>query len=445
MSLNEVYSVLLKKKKESIDLLSEFLKIPSIAAQNLGEKASINFLERIFGEAGFNCSTFATNGFAVFTAELNVGSDKTITFYDHYDVQPVNIELWESPPFEPNIRNGKIFARGAADNKGEIICRLQAIKAYREVFGNIPVNIKIIVEGEEEVGSLNLGYFVENNKEFALGTDLCIWEFGGKDTDGIQNIYLGVKGCLYLELKTDTIGIDVHSGDTQFVDNAAYELAWALAALKDRNDKILVPGFYDNITEPTEEELLFIDNFNLKEEELKKIYGIDKIRLGLSGVELKRKYFLEPTINICGFWSGYQGIGSKTIVPHEAFAKVDCRLVPGQNAKDIVEKVRKFWDDNGFSHIEITEWDGYEAVKTLPTNPVAQTVIRTVLEVSGHNPVVWPLAGGSGPMCLFPGVPCISIGTGHSQDNVHAPNENIYIDDWIEGMKTIATLIHRIL
>ncbi len=223
MTLNEVYSTLQKKKEESIDLLFEFLKIPSIASQNLGEKASINFLERIFGEAGFNCSTFETNGFAVFTAELNTGSDKTITFYDHYDVQPVNIELWESPPFEPAIRNGKIFARGVADNKGEIICRLQAIKAYRELFGKIPVNIKFILEGEEEMGSLNLGYFVENNKEFALGTDLCIWEFGGKDTEGIQNIYLGVKGCLYLELKTDTIGIDVHSGRTQFVDNAAYE------------------------------------------------------------------------------------------------------------------------------------------------------------------------------------------------------------------------------
>ncbi|MBY8984747.1 MAG: M20/M25/M40 family metallo-hydrolase [Candidatus Lokiarchaeota archaeon] len=443
MSLDEVYSVLLKNKKESIDLLFEFLKIPSIAAQNIGEEASINFLERIFGETRFNCSTFETNGFAVFTAELNTGSDKTITFYDHYDVQPVNIDLWESPPFEPTIRNGKIFARGVADNKGEIICRLQAIKAYIEVFGKIPVNIKFILEGEEEIGSLNLGYFVENNKEFALGTDLCIWEFGDKDTEGIHNIYLGVKGCLYLELKTDTIGMDVHSGRTQFVDNAAYELAWALAALKDRNDKILVPGFYDNIPKPTEEELKNIDNFNLKEEELKKTYGIDKIRLGLSGVELKRKFFLEPTINICGFWSGYQGPGSKTIAPHEAFAKVDCRLVPGQNSKDLVEKIRKFWDDNGFSHIEIIEGDGYDAVKTSPANPVAQAVIQAVSEVSGHDPVVWPLAGGSGPMCLFPGVPCISIGTSHSQSNAHAPNENIYINDWIEGMKTIATLIHK--
>ncbi len=444
MSLNEVYTVLQKKKEESIDLLFEILKIPCMAAQNLGEKASIKFLERVFGEAGFNCSTFETNGFAVFSAEFNTGSDKTITFYDHYDVQPANSELWASPPFEPSIRDGKIFARGVADNKGEIICRLQAIKAYREVFGNIPVNIKFIVEGEEEIGSLNLGYFVENNKEFALGTDLCIWEFGDKDTEGIQNIYLGVKGFLYLHLKTDTIGIDVHSGNTQFVDNAAYELVWALATLKDRNDKILVPGFYDNIPEPTEEELLIIDNFNLKEQELKKIYGIEKIRLGLSGVELKRKFFLEPTINICGLWSGYQDPGVKTIVPHEAFAKVDCRLVPGQKAKDIVEKIRKFWDNNGFSHIEITEWFGGEAAKTLPTNPVAQAVIRTVLEISGQEPIVWPLAGGSGPMDLFPGVPCISIGTSHSQSNAHAPNENIYIDDWIEGMKTIATLIHNI-
>jgi len=444
MSLNEVYSVLLKNKKKSIDLVFEFLKIPCLAAQNLGEKASINFLERIFGKAGFNCSTFETKGFAVFTAELNVGSDKTITFYDHYDVQPVNSELWESPPFKPNIRNGKIFARGISDNKGEIICRLQAIKAYREVFGKTPVNIKFIIEGEEEAGSLNLGYFVENNKEFALGTNLCVWEFGAKDSDGIHNIYLGVKGFLYLELKTDTIGTDVHSGRTQFVDNAAYELVWALAALKDRNDKILVPGFYDNISESTEEELQIVDNFNLREDDLKKIYGIDKIRLGLSGVELNRKFFLEPTSNICGLWSGYQGPGLKTIAPHEAFAKVDFRLVPDQNPKDLVEKIRKFWDDHGFTHIKIVEWDGCEAVKTSPTNHAAQAVTRTIREVSGHNPVVWPLAGGSGPMDLFPGVPCISIGTANFQSNAHAPNENIYIEDWIEGMKIIANLIHNL-
>lgn len=443
MSLNEVYSVLLRNKKKSIDLMFEFLKIPCLAAQNLGEKASINFLERIFGEAGFNCSVFETKGFAVFTAELNTGSDKTITFYDHYDVQPANSELWESPPFEPTMKDGKIFARGIADNKGEIICRLQAIKAYREVFGKTPVNIKFIIEGEEEVGSLNLDDFVESNKEFALGTDICIWEFGGKDIDGIQNIYLGVKGCLYLELKTDTIGIDVHSGHTQFVDNAAYELSWALAALKDRNDKILVPGFYDNIPKPTEEELRIIDRFNLREDVLKKTYRIDKIRLGLSGVELNRKFFLEPTINICGLWSGYQGPGCKTIAPHEAFAKVDIRLVPGQNPKDLVEKIRKFWDDNDFTHIKIVEWDGGEAVKTPPSNSAAQAVIRTVMEVNEHDPIIWPLAGGSGPMDLFPGVPCISIGTGNIQSNAHAPNENIYIEDWIEGMKIIATLIHN--
>ncbi|MHA1260339.1 MAG: M20/M25/M40 family metallo-hydrolase, partial [Candidatus Heimdallarchaeaceae archaeon] len=172
-------------------------------------------------------------------------------------------------------------------------------------------------------------------------------------------------------------------------------------------------------------------------------FGIEEFRLGLSGIELKKKYFLEPTLNICGLWSGYQGLGSKTVTPNEAFAKVDCRLVPGQNPQDLVEKIRKHLNQREFKHIEITSWDGYPAAKTDINHPFSQTIIKTIREVYSHEPKVWPLVGGSGPMYLFENVPCVSIGTGHPDGNAHAPNENIYVEDWIRGMKTIATLIHK--
>ena len=158
---------------------------------------------------------------------------------------------------------------------------------------------------------------------------------------------------------------------------------------------------------------------------------------------MKKKYFLEPTCNICGLWSGYQGPGGKTVTPNEAFAKVDFRLVPGQDPKDLIKKIRKFWDDNGFQHIEITSWDGYEAAQTSINEPFAATVVETIKEVEGHDPVIWPMVGGSGPMYLFEGVPCISIGCSNSKANAHAPNENIYISDFVIGMKTIANLLHR--
>lgn len=444
MTLDEVYQLIEKNKDKSIELLFDLLKIPSMAAKKTGAPEAIEFLSKIFEEAGFKYFTSETKGNPVFCAELNVGSEKTLLFYDHYDVQPEDpVDLWDSPPFEPAIRDGKIFARGVSDNKGEIICRLQAIKAYKEVFGKPPINIKFVIEGEEEVGSPNLDEFVNNNKEFISDADGCIWEFGGRDGDGIQQVYLGVKGILYLHLKTRTIGRDVHSGYTQFVNNAAYELVWALSLLKDRKDKIQVPGFYDNIPKPSAEDMKIIEEFELKEDLLKKMYGIEQFRLGLTGLELKKKYFLEPTCNICGLWSGYQGPGGKTVTPNEAFAKVDLRLVPGQNPKDLIEKIRKFWDENNFQHIEITEWDGYESAQTSINDPFAVAVIETIKEVEGHDPIIWPMVGGSGPMYLFEGVPCISIGCGHANSNAHAPNENIFIDDFVIGMKTIAKLIHR--
>ena len=444
MSLDDVYQVIENNKDKSIELLFELLRIPSIAAKKTGGPEAIEFLSKIFKEAGFSFFLAETAGNPVFCAEMNVGAEKTLLFYDHYDVQPEDpVDLWESPPFKPTIRDEKIFARGVADNKGEIICRLQAIKAYNEVFGKPPINIKFIIEGEEEVGSPNLEEFVKNNKEFITDADGCIWEFGGRDGEGIQQVYLGVKGILYFHLKTRTIGRDVHSGYTQFVNNAAYELSWALSLLKDRNDKIQVPGFYDNIPEPSVEDMKIIEDFELKEDLFKKNFGIEEFRLGLTGLDLKKKYFLEPTCNICGLWSGYQGPGGKTVVPNEAFAKVDFRLVPGQNAADLADKIRKFWDKNGFEHIEISEWDGYEAAQTSINDSFARTVVEVIKEVEGHNPVIWPMVGGSGPMYLFEGVPCISIGCGNEKSNAHAPNENIVIDDFVIGMKTIAMLIHR--
>ncbi len=444
MTLEDVYQEIELYKDNSIKLLFDFLKIPSVAAKGIGESEAVEFLSRNFEEAGFACFIYKTAGNPVFCAEMNVGADRTLLFYDHYDVQPEEpVELWNSPPFEPIIKDGKIFARGVADNKGDIICRLEAIKAYNRIFGKTPVNIKFVIEGEEEIGSLNLKDFADKNKDFITDADLCIWEAGCREDDGIQTIYLGVKGILYLHLKTKTIGRDVHSGLTQFVDNAAYEMSWALASLKDRKDKILVPGFYDNIPEPSPEELKNIEDLDLKEDSFKQSFEIDKFRLNLKGMDIKRKYFLEPTCNICGIWSGYQGPGSKTVTPKEAYAKIDFRIVPGQEPTDLLSKIRKFWDENGFEHIEVTEWDGYPAAKTSINNPFAQKVIESIIDVEKQKPDIWSLIGGSGPMYLFEGVPCVSIGCGHPNSSTHSPNENIIIDDFVIGMKIIANLIHR--
>jgi len=237
---------------KSLDNLFRLIKFPTVTAEG-GDfsEPTLSELERIFTRLGFSIQIHKTKGQPIFTAELNNNCKNTLMFYDHYDVQPAEpLELWDSPPFEPEVRDGRIWGRGAADNKGEIIVRASAIEMVQELQGNIPINIKFIIEGEEEVSSPNLGEFTQKNKDFFHNVQGCIWEFGGKNASGIQEIYAGVKGICYVQLKTTGPKKDLHSGLGAIISNPANHLIAALASLRDeKTDRILLPGHYTNVIE----------------------------------------------------------------------------------------------------------------------------------------------------------------------------------------------------
>ncbi|WP_142826948.1 M20/M25/M40 family metallo-hydrolase [Planococcus soli] len=428
-----------------IKWLTEFCKIPSVAAQNRGMEDAVSYLDDLFQEAfSLTPEKLPTAGFPVVYAELEGRSDKILSFYNHYDVQPEDpIELWNSPPFEPEIREGKIFARGVADNKGNLVARIAAIHAIKQLGMELPVDIKFIFEGEEEIGSLNLPAFAKSHAE-KIHADGCVWEFGYRDADGALQVSLGVKGMLYVELSVEGANTDLHSAQGAIIESPVWKLVWALSTLKDREEKITIPGFYDDIEPITQLDEEMLAHYRLDERETLRKLGLDSFLLNLEGEQLKRKHIFEPTCNICGIVSGYIGEGTKTVLPSSAAAKLDFRLVPGQDPEKIVMQLRKHLNNHGFEDIKIKVTSSERAARTKPDQEIVKAMIEVAEQYSDKKPNIVPNTPGTGPMyelCQALGIPSASFGVGNFQSNNHAPNENIFVEDYIEGIKMIAALV----
>ena len=329
--------------------------------------------------------------------------DKTLLFYLHYDVQPPEpIEAWESLPFELTRRGDRLYARGSADDKGHIIARLAGLAAVQHALGGLPCNVKFVVEGEEELGSPSMTDFVVQNVD-KLSADGCVWEFGGVDHDGVPTLSLGMRGICYVELFVKTANVDAHSGlGGSIFPNAAWRLVWALESLKNEDEHILIPGFYDNVMPPTAQDLDLISKLPDDAEKIRMMYGLKHFLGGLTGgLDLKRAAVFEPTCTICGLSSGYQGRGSKTILPAEARAKIDFRLVPNQTPEEVLQKLRQHLDSLGFEDVEIQYNGGTRPARTDPDHLLVQLTSETALAVYGKEPLVSPMIGGSGPNYPF--------------------------------------------
>lgn len=434
-----------RNREMYIKWLTEFCRIPSVAAQNRGMEDAVSYLDDLFEEAfSIIPEKLPTEGFPVVYAELQGKSDKILSFYNHYDVQPEDpIELWKSLPFEPDIRDGKIFARGVADNKGNLIARIAAIHAIKQVGLELPVDIKFVFEGEEEIGSLNLPAFA---KEYAekIHADGCVWEFGYRDADGALQVSLGVKGMLYVELSVEGANTDLHSAQAAIIESPVWKLIWALNTLKDQEEKITIPGFYDDIEPITQLDEEMLEHYRLDEAETLNKLGIKGFLLDLEAAELKRKHIFEPTCNICGIVSGYIGEGTKTVLPSSATAKLDFRLVPGQDPEKILLQLRKHLDNQGFENISIKVTSSERAARTNPDQEIVKAMIEVAEQYSDKKPNIVPNTPGTGPMyelCQALGIPSASFGVGNFESNNHAPNENIYVEDYIEGIKMAAALV----
>lgn len=443
------YDAYLEKNLDaSIQELSRLVAQPSVGAQDWGLKECAALVGRMLERRGFTIQILSTEGAPVVFAERKGRSDKTLLFYNHYDVQPPEpLELWESPPFEPDQRDGKLYGRGVSDDKGHIVARLFALDALLEAEGELPCNIKFIIEGEEETASVHLHQFVLEHKE-RLAADACVWEFGGVDQNEVPIQYLGLRGICYIELSVESLSSDVHSGlGGSIFPNAAWRLTWALNTLKGPDEKIRIPGFYDNVKPPSTRDRELLAALPDVETEYKSRYGVKEFIKGLTGgTDLKVEEIFSPTCTICGLTSGYQGAGPKTVQPARASAKVDFRLIPDQTPADVLEKLRAHLDAEGFSDVQIDFLGGEPPARTDPDDPFVNIVVDTAEEVYGVPMQKVPMTGGSGPNYPFVhdlGLPVATAGLGYPDTRAHAPNENIRIDLYLKHAKHMVRVIRE--
>ncbi len=431
--------------ESALEDLKRLVRIPSVAAKGEHMDETAELVVKMFESAGMDAEIHPTAGSPVVTAELDVGASKTLLFYDHYDVQPaISLDLWDSPPFEPEIRDGRIFGRGVADNKGDLVTRIWAVKAFREIGETPPVNIRFIVEGEEEISSPNLPPFVKEHQDF-LRADGGIWEFGGAGIDGKQEAWLGLKGILYVQLEVEMMNHDAHSSLACILPSAAYRLIWALASLKDQNEHVLIDGFYDGIKPMTEAERKAIAEIDAQEDVMREYYGLKSFVRDLTSDSLKEAFYGEPTCNICGITTGYQGPGSMTVLPAKASAKIDFRLVEGQDDHAILRQLRSHLDKNGFTDVKIAWHESYPAAKTPVDHPFVEVVSRATERVFGHRPTIHPTNPGSGPLYLFKDlVPMVSIGCGDFDSRAHSPNESVQVENFLKSIKRAAVIMEEL-
>ena len=446
---NRVEEYIRASHESTMARLVRLCRQPSVSAQGLGIHECAQLVTDMLTELGATVSTAPApeTGYPVIFADFKGRSDRTVLFYDHYDVQPPEpLELWSSPPFEPTVRDGRLYGRGVSDDKGSIAVRLAAIEAFVRAGDGLPCNVKFFMEGEEEIGSPHLASVVRDHAHL-LKADGCIWEGGGVNWQGTPSISLGLKGILYMELVARGPNRDVHSSYAAVVSNPAWRLVWALASIKNADEEILIPGFYDAVRPPTDLELEALGRIPPEEHQLMDSLGLSGFVKGVRGADYERRLQMESTSNIAGIISGYTGDGAKTILPEEARVKVDFRLVPDQDPQDLVDKVRSHLDNQGFQDVEIAWWHGEPAARTPLDHPWVATVAQAASAAYGNDTILAPSMAGSGPMYLFTqelGLP-VSTGPGlnHPDNRIHAPNENIRLEDVTSAVLCAAELLER--
>jgi acetylornithine deacetylase/succinyl-diaminopimelate desuccinylase-like protein len=380
---------------------------------------------------------------------LEAAGAPTILFYGHYDVQPVDpLELWESPPFEATIRDGEIYARGSADDKGQVFMHFKAVEAHLKQNGRLPVNIKFILEGEEEVGSVNLDEFVRSHKS-ELGADVVVISDSGMFARGVPSICYGLRGLVYFQLDLRGSNTDLHSGSFGgAVANPAMVLAQVLAQMKDRGGRIKIPGFYDDVVPLQEDERKAWASLPFNEKQYKKDFGIPKL-FGESGYSTLERTWARPTFEVNGLLSGFTGEGAKTVLPAIAMAKVSMRLVPNQTPDTIArlfeEYVKKLTPKT--VELKVTRMHGGKPWMTSYDNPFVQAAARAIEKGFGQKPV-FTREGGSIPVVsTFQeelGLPSVLFGVGLPDENAHAPNEKLDVANFHGGIIASAILYDEI-
>lgn len=431
--------------------LNDYLRYESVSAQGRQIPETAAFVESMIKKANGQAEILHDLGgnpvvYGYFPAGKEGNPNKTLLFYNHYDVQPEDpIEEWVTEPFEPTVKDGMLFARGVSDNKANFMSRMVAIHALQDTEGGLPCNIKFFVEGEEEVGSPNIDKYLEAYAD-KFKADVCIWESGSKDSEERMVISAGIKGIAYFEASVESADIDIHSSQAAVADNAAWRLVHALSTIRNAEHDITVDGFYDLMDEPTANEKASVQAFPYNEAATIDTYGLKHpLITDQLNYSAQEALILYPTMTISGLLSGYTGPGTKTVLPRKAMAKIDIRLVPGFEPENVYQVLRQHFDNHGFTDVNLELLTGVKPFRTDITDPFVEEVMTTARKVYGEQQVILELnSAGTGPMSGFGeflNVPILGAGTSWVKSGAHAPNENIRIADYYQGVEHIMELL----
>ncbi len=449
LGLQQVYSQIDGNLDEYLEGLFEMLSQPSISTLGVGIKEMSALLKRRMEEIGFKSTIVDSAGHPFVYGEILTGDEgkPTVLIYGHYDVQPVEpLDAWASDPFKPAVREGRIYARGAGDNKGQLYAQLMGVEALMKLRGGrLPLNVKCIFEGEEENGSPHLEGFVKKNREL-LRADVVYTSDGPVHESGRPMLVFGVRGLLYVQLTAKGASRDLHSGNWGGpVPNPAWDLVKLLGTMKDGNGRVLIDGFYQHVRKPTEKERAAFRRIPLDISAVAKSLGLEPSRL-VPSEGFYAKLMSEPTLNICGVYGGYTGKGSKTVIPASASVKMDMRLVPDQDPEDIFRKLVKHVKKHGFD-VEVKEMSATPPSRTSLDCPFAEPIARAVEDATGVEPVIYPSLGATLPDYVFTrvlGVPSIIVPYANIDESNHAPNENIKVENFVRGIKCAAAVLESL-
>ena len=446
--MDKYYQFVETNKKRYMEELFCFLRQKSISATGEGMEQTVKLLRDYMEEAGIKTRLLATEGYpAVYGEVISSPVLPTVLIYGHYDVQPAEEDGWETPPFEPAIRNGKIFCRGSSDDKGQLFTHIKAVEAWHAVFGRLPLNLKFLFEGEEETGSPHLNCLVRENRQL-LSCDLVIISDSHIHESGTPTIILGLKGMLYVELTAKGAERDLHSKFAAALENPAWRLMQLLLTLRDREGNILIDGFYDGIKPPTEAEKEAIEQIPYDETQIRNNLGAKALRSSSSyGSHYFWNMMFEPTCNIDGFETGYTGEGAKTVLPSRAKAKLDFRLIPGQDPERIFMLLQRHMKKYGYEDIEVKEEGIMMPCRADANSPYVECIAKAIEAAWGKKPLLYPSIGGSGPNYIFTenlGVECITVPYAGADQNNHGVNENMSVEGFYNGIRTNGEMIERI-
>ncbi|MGZ3622822.1 MAG: M20/M25/M40 family metallo-hydrolase [Ktedonobacteraceae bacterium] len=443
-NLDDVFAYVDEHAQAFLARLIDYVRLPSISAYGEGIGEVAEYIAGVMREIGLSVRIMPTSGWPMVFGKYVVSGDvPTVLLYGHYDVQPPDpLEEWISPPFEPTIRDGRLYARGVGDNKGQHFAQLMALETLLACRKTLPCNVKVLLEGEEEVGSPHMPEFVGEHRD-ELQADLVIFSDGPVHENGESTLCFGVRGVLDIELRASGANHDLHSGHWGgIVPNPLWTLVHLLATMKNERGEVTIDGFYEHVLPITVKERKALEQLPIDVDEVQRSLGLKRL-----DEPQERGYFERlaawPTLTINGIHGGYGGPGSKTVLPHEAVAKCDIRLVEAQTAEDILAKV-KAHVQRFAPEVSFTSHGGMDPSKTSLDSPFTEPIREAIRAAQGAYPLLVPAMGASIPEYVFTktlGIPTFGVPYANADEANHAPNENMEVVRFILGIKTGAAML----